>query len=252
MERCVNANGIAPSPDLPPPPAPKRVPAGAHAVAWMLVLLAWGALAWHLLHHPLPGRQAEEAAPPPPPAPVVPPAARTAVPEPERILRLLKQEVVACLFNHDVRRAVALIDEALRDHLPDALRAEAQQMRDILQALPSVNLAVADAFRSRIGERITLHVGDRTYDVELRAISGEKVNVLVYTPGTPDAEPKPVTFSVADLDPAEKSRWLGPGSDPGISLLKCLLSVEAGNPDFARMAAARTGPLADALLEQIE
>jgi serine/threonine-protein kinase len=229
---------------------PPRVPALAHLLVWIVLLAGWTAFGRFLLAHGLacaPAPPAVETALSPS-APLSIPAGMTEAEA--RRLGPLEADIGQYLLDGNPAGAVALIDEELAyAHTPPFV-TEMETLRAMAMAVPQINSRIADNIRTLIGKKATLNIRDRKLTVELRAISGGNVNALI-EPAGGQTDPRPVTFTIAELDPREKSRWLGKAEDPVTASLKYLLYREANDMRFAKVFAERSGPLAETFLAQL-
>ncbi len=166
-------------------------------------------------------------------------------------LAALKQAVAAGIVSNDLSGAMTLVQNQRRRPglypYPDAL----SELADALTALRNVNTTVADRIRENIGKEVILNVRGRYLTIVPRASAGERVNALVVTSQT-NRSPRSATFEIADLDPIERARWLGKADTPHGCLMKLHLYLEADDLENARALASGCGPLADALVKQLE
>ncbi|MDP6631526.1 MAG: hypothetical protein QGH29_11205 [Kiritimatiellia bacterium] len=166
-------------------------------------------------------------------------------------LTALRQVVAAGIVSNDLSGVMALVQQQKRRPslypYPDAL----SQLATALTAVRNVNTTVADRIREHIDEQVVLNVRGRSITIVPRASAGERVNVFVVTPQT-NRPPRSATFGITDLDPIERARWLGEADTPRICLMKLHLHLQADDHESARAFAPGCGPLADALIQQLE
>ena len=159
----------------------------------------------------------------------------------------LATPIAAALLNGHAamaRRAVA----GLSTDVSPALRAELAALDALVTMAHDLDARVAAVFGEAIGATTSVSFGDTRRDVVPVAVSGAKVTVTLAGAGTEGA---PITFSVAELDLAEKKRLLGNPRTAEEAVVQLLLCTRAGEWQQARMLAPACGPLADAFSTQL-
>jgi hypothetical protein len=165
-------------------------------------------------------------------------------------LYALKLKIVAALLRNTAGEALAIVKR--QQDQPDIYpyQEDLSELAAFVRSVARMNTTVADAIRERIDQEVVIRVNDRRVKMVPRASAGERVNaVLVSSRG--GAQPRSVTFSVSDLDPIERSHWLGQADDPQRCAMKLLLHLEAGDRSGARVFAPNCGILARAFEEQL-
>ncbi|MBT3295548.1 MAG: hypothetical protein HN919_20895 [Verrucomicrobia bacterium] len=165
-------------------------------------------------------------------------------------LRALKRRVVTALLSSSFSDALALIER--QQKAPDIYpyQDDLDDLHGYVRAVARINAVVADAIRERIDEEVVIRVKDRRVTIIPRASAGDRINAVVIPSGA-DQKRHSATFSVSDLDPIERSHWIGQADTPHKCAMKLLLHLSAGDPEGARVFAPSCGILARAFEEQL-
>ncbi|MBL7076505.1 MAG: hypothetical protein ISS31_03440 [Kiritimatiellae bacterium] len=182
-------------------------------------------------------------------------AAPTTVPEDDATpghpeLAALKSKVAAAIVADDLDSAIALVRRQLESPELYPYPEELTELTDALKAVRDVNTTVADIIRGHIDEKVVIRVKNRPVTIIPRASAGDRVNAVV-VPSRTNLPQRSATFKVTDLDPVERSRWIGEADTPRTCLMKLYLHLEADDRDGARAFAPSCGILSEPLAEQL-
>ena len=250
----------------------REVSAWIRLPAWILLLLGWIVLArlrWGLplvSHDPGPGAEPDRAVPA---SPAVPPAASMAEPvieEPEPSVpvgdvlpdAMAEQRtawwdhLAAAIIAKRFTEAQAMIET--QAGLADAwlTPGEIADLRAYLVDVSRMDAVMAEHFRERIGQRTTAQHEGREVGVELRALSGNRVSVLLIDEKTRQTQVQPVVLPASRIHVLERIRWLGPIDTSAKRTMKYILFMEAGDHAGARVWVSGPSPLAEALIRAAE
>jgi len=259
------------------------VPAWVRVPAWLLLLAWWAVFAYSRVHTPpVPPPRAEVApssspretseqpvaaltpTPPVPPAPASQPAVADSAPAPspappvkpqvtvEESYITFERHLTEHLLSEDFTKALALVDEQRSEPRFAGFRAQLDRTRDLVAAASRVNEVVAEAFRRRIGETAVVFHKNEYHALVIREVGDDKIRGQMKR-RTASGNPGPaVEFSVSQLGPIERSRWLGEANTIESYLMKCILHMAGGDYKSAKEFAAHCGPVANALGAEAE
>ena len=233
------------------------------APAWILMALWWCFLAYSLMAPDTrpPGADQPTAPASPSSVPEAPPSLPTSPDEmAQRLGELgvtsdqlsqmstLKRVVADRLAQEDYGKAMELIGLAAAFQTAPENREAAVELGRFVHEISQVNTLVASAFLRNIGSELLIRHGDRRVRFVPKAVAGHQVSGTHLS----DAGERVITFNVSSLTPAERSRWLGKAKTPAQCAMQCILQMEAGDYQAARLLASNSGPLARALLARAE
>lgn len=245
---------------------------------WALLVAWWVALAWYLREpsEPAPAvvrrppskspasvasaptakTSVVEALPRVEPAPLSPAAGATSAPPPtvvrEDRLPKIREEVAELAIKGELAKAAALLDAELAKDDARDIAAELTATRQFVADLAQVNGLIASAFKSKIGQRVSLEMDNRRHLLTVRAVEGTEVKGELLVKAGDAERAEPVAFSVDTLDPIERSRWLGRADTPAKCAMKFLLHLKGGDYASASEFAAQAGPLAQAFSVKVK
>jgi hypothetical protein len=107
---------------------------------------------------------------------------------------------------------------------------------------------IASSFRSKIGQEVVIRHRGRELTFVPKAVAGRNVSGKMEL----RAGRQVATFKIGSLTPDERSRWLGTADTHAKAAMKCILLMQAGDHLAARIFAASSGPMADALMQLAE
>lgn len=224
---------------------------------WILLLTWWASFAYRMYGIPeqvatrsIPRRQAPaprgaKARPVPNPVPTgVSAADRTA-------LRQTCTAIAQTLVTGDFEAAQRHLDTAYAA-ASTPLRAELTSLREITAALPGMNDASAAALSAKVGSRMKIRIGDAERVIIPRSVVNMEIRADLVKDVGGVSKLQPVTFSIMEINPADRAEWLGDADSPATATMKCLLYAMANDRGSAQRLAAETGPLAEALSEALK
>jgi hypothetical protein len=173
--------------------------------------------------------------------------------EEEQILGEARQQAAAALLAGDAQTARNAAHPAPPASAgSEAFRRAAAELVAFVTEVSNMDQAIGESFAKRINSEISVQIGGEWRRIIPQAVSGSNVAaLLVQQGGDSSRKAIPVSFTIAELSPAEKKRWLEPGEKPTLNAMRLLLSVQAGEPDSARSLASACGPLAEAFAQQL-
>lgn len=240
------------------------------AAAWVAMLALWVTLAWHRTQLPIvvtipemtfdpkakaTGDGSATQAQLKPGGPGLEDAGARAAPSSDvgaTTAAGLSREHLSLVTRHLIAEDFARAEEVLAADVAAAgSPAQAEAVRELLAFIRQVALVprqIEDEFMRRVGTEITLtHKGQKRVML-LKAVAEGKAFGQMRT----DKGIVPVEFEIADLDAAERCRWLGTNAAPSVTALKCILLLKSGDADQARELAPRCGPLSALLQQQLD
>ena len=272
----------------PAKPAAKPIPKAVRIVAWTILCTWWAGLAALLFGKPeiirqflpdseayLPSKPKPEEPPPAAPEPgpdgVVEPDNGVKPPVPEggqasqtqpdqdkqgepavELLPGVKTKLAGLLAAQDFQKALTLLDEEAKSRPDETELDEIAKLKDFVTKVATMDSAVRAAFTAKAGETVVLNYKNRHLQIELRAVSGDKINGLLLVKTAGGVEKKPITFPLSRLEPLERARWLGSANTPDRCAMKYILHLQGGDIAAARTYAANSGPLSSAFAERLK
>lgn len=172
--------------------------------------------------------------------------------EEEQLLHAFKINVARCLIEEEFDKAVAIIEQELEYAHSRSFETEMDNMKQLVDDISDMNNLIASSFRANVGRKVVIHHNNQDRTIILRSIIGDKVSAdLVSRVGTTTLT-KPATFSLARLDPLERSRWLGNADTPDKCAMKFILHMRGGDYKTAREYASKCGLLSDVFTKEVE
>ncbi len=179
-----------------------------------------------------------------PELPVVPPT----VPAVDATARTVARHILG----EDYRSALAAAERALAGARDASTQASLREIRDAAAYLATLNTTLENAFRAHVGQASELNYAGSRVTIEIKSVDGGKVTADIVTGAGSAKSRRTSTFPISRLDPAERARWLGPATSAKLAAAHYVLAMEAGDFTGAKAAAAKAGPLADALADAAE
>ena len=245
------ARGVAAT--MKPAAAPAGVSTRAKLLVWLVLIVAWGLLAFKLLdaRGVLYGYQAPAkpvTAAPAGPAPSVPAPSRPAEPvDANAELAAVADAIHADLVNGRFRQVLRVIAVKKRSPRLQALAADFDALESLVRQAAVMNDRVALGFGNRLGQAGEIRLGGEPRAIVPIAVAGESITANLVNKAQPGQPGQQVTFSLLEVDPDSRAEWMGPAETAADHAIKCLLYLQANNPREATRHAAQSGPLAPAL-----
>lgn len=166
--------------------------------------------------------------------------------------RQIALEVVPMLFGGRHAEAMHAIERA-RDQIPDndPVMSELLVMAEMIEAAATINRRIWDSFHRQVGHRVVMRRNGRDVPMVVGAVADTATDQVVEL-RDPEQPGRTEVIRVAQLDPLERLRWVGPANSPDKALIHVLLLLEAGNVTDALAMARRCGPMAGALVRYID
>jgi hypothetical protein len=155
--------------------------------------------------------------------------------------------VIDALKEEDFAQAEAVVAGELTKPHSDAVLA---QLRDIQQAIleaSAIPKAIEREFQLRLGTEITINQHERPLPMVLRSVINGRVTAEIRTgrdPRTGRPVRKTISFTLDQLNPMERSKWV-PGRSAAANTMRCVLLMKAGDMDEACSVAPGCGPLSE-------
>ena len=275
-----NAGARPPAPVRAKPVRPPFAPAWLRVTAWSMMLVWSGLLAYQLRVAPSPVRPPLLVRPlPPPPAPVAVPVAPAPVPAPvqpanppadavvpapavtappavpvdrdKTVLKEIGQGVVRALLKGNAAEAKSLVQSELAGTRSDKLKKPLRDMEALVAAMSGMDAPILAAFRGAIGKPVTVQFDDSRRALIPRSVDGTDVTATL---GSDPAQTPPgqsVTFSIYEINPVDRARWMGTVDGPAKAAAKALLYLKGEDYASATTFAKQAGCLSDAMTAEI-
>lgn len=180
-----------------------------------------------------------------------PPAADPAAAATPKLSKELVKSVAENLTGEKYDLALDAVKKALSSsNLEVAVKADLESLKKIVTETSRINAAVEKTFQDQIGNDVDMKINNVKRKVSIVAIIGSKVNVEYSGGGS--APNVSYTFSINQMDPAEKVKWLGKLNTPSKFVMKYILDMKAKNFEAARDVADKCGPFAELFKAEAE
>ena len=235
------------NPTLRVPKPEWRPPVWLRALTGLLILACLVLAASLLLR-----RAPEERRPPAPP-----PAPPGGLPEPPRAAPArtsggYRTELARLLAAEDFTRADEWLRAARAEPRPGLDAAAVASLEEFVQDIRTAEDGIQEAFRQKLGADVDLNREGQTYTLRLKEMTNDTVRADLITGTGAERRARPIVLRVSELEPLERSRWLGEPDTPAAAALRCILHLQAGDYAAAAALAAKCGPLADGFAELAE
>ena len=260
---------------------PERVPSWFRTLAWAAMLTLWGAMLWQRTRLPplipipektfrQPGAGpaaagSKETASTPtdqdpaarPGGEAAPPGTSQAVSAPgttpspnvgyDAATRERLELVIRYLLAENFAQAEQLLTASIASAGTGARADSLRILRDFVTEIARMPQLIENEFMRHTGTEVRISHNNQTHLVLLKAVTSGKVFGEIRT----NQETLPVQFEIAQLSPAERSRWLGVSTAPSVNAMRCILLLKGGDIARARQQAPNCGPLSFLLQQQI-
>ncbi|MBN2301485.1 MAG: serine/threonine protein kinase [Lentisphaerae bacterium] len=167
-------------------------------------------------------------------------------------LAAIKTELAQHMYSHEFTLAKAIIDNELEYVYSADAESELNLIKKIIDDVSRINDTIELAFRKKIGEKVKIVNAGKEYWVRIKNVSAGEVTATMDVKIGSRFGTKTVTFAISQLDPIERSKWLGDPITVADHVQKLILHLEAGDFDTAKTLSAKCGYLSDAFVALIE
>jgi serine/threonine-protein kinase len=164
-------------------------------------------------------------------------------------MEFLGMKVSDCLLSEDFAGAQALLQqEKGKPHTEEAL-AKIEELKTFVRDISNMPTLIENAFRMKLSEQkeIEVVINKQRRQLLIRAIS----NGIVYA-ATVGTNEESVSFTLSQLDPLERNRWLAADKTPAKCAMKFILFMKAKDYRSAKALAANCEPLAGCFSKEID
>jgi len=172
--------------------------------------------------------------------------------EEQLLLHSLKSKLVDSILNQNYNEALTFITQERQYSHSPAFDAEMAKMEDCIGAMSGKGDALESAIKSRIGRETTVRIKGNDWPIIIRSIEDGVLKVDLKSQIGSEVKLRPGTLTVAQLDPTDCIKWIGPPDTEAKCLAIFMLSFK--NRDFktALKAAEKCGPFAESFKARVE